>query len=475
MLQVGSAVTIRGLASESARDHNGRTGVITSIPHGSGGRYNVRIDGVENTLAVRPDNITPAESRRVSFSRDASFRVGSTVRISGLKSAKEHNGKLATVASLTDARTGRVEVAIEGLGNTLAVKPCNLTLVDRPPESSLALVVYEGDEKGYGEVPWHRRHRTALIIVLATVVASLIVMGVVAGVKGKEKRSAIGEACLTATGCPTATDREGGGYGGAAHLAENRALKSFLTFHLESFGLDDVLSDPSGPSYRAYLWLANSDNLDELSDFRRMQRFGMAALFYGTTVSFHWAGRTLGDKFSNPITSALTQKTNKQSPGSDWAASTHWATDRSECDWYGVSCVRMGSAGSDEIIREISLPGNGLTGSIPSEAVLAGVGGRLAGLDLSGNAVGGTVPEVLGVFVNLSVLDLRDNDFTGRIPDNLGKLKNLEYLYVDGNAITGRMPDDLCSLVEDGVLNPVVADCGASGGLECDPDCCECV
>jgi len=446
MLQVGSAVTIRGLASESARDHNGRTGVITSIPHGSGGRYNVRIDGVENTLAVRPDNITPAESRRVSFSRDASFRVGSTVRISGLKSAKEHNGKLATVASLTDARTGRVEVAIDGLGKTLAVKPCNLTLVDRPPESSLALVVYEGDEKGYGEVPWHRRHRTALIIVLATVVASLIVMGVVAGVKGKEKRSAIGEACLTATGCPTATDREGGGYGGAAHLAENRALKSFLTFHLESFGLDDALSDPSGPSYRAYLWLANSDNLDGLSDFRRMQRFGMAALYYGTT-----------------------------SPGSDWAASTHWATDRSECDWYGVSCVRMGSAGSDGIIREISLPGNGLTGSIPPGAVLAGVGGRLAGLDLSGNAVGGTVPEALGVFANLSVLDLRDNDFTGRIPDGLGRLKNLEYLYVDGNAITGRMPDGVCSLVEDGVLNPVAADCAASGGLECDPDCCECV
>ena len=63
------------------------------------------------------------------------------------------------------------------------------------------------------------------------------------------------------------------------------------------------------------------------------------------------------------------------------------------------------------MIREISLPGNGLTGTLPSEAVLAGIGGRLAGLDLSGNAVGGTVPEVLGVFVNLSVLDLRDSEF----------------------------------------------------------------
>ena len=277
MLQVGSAVTINGLTSASASQHNGRTGVITSVPHGSGGRYNVRIDGVENTLAVRPDNLTPALSRRVSFSEDASFRVGSTVRISGLKSAKEHNGKLATVASLTDARTGRVEVSIAGLGKTLAVKPCNLTLADRPPETSLALVVYDdGNEKGDGDVPWHRRHRTALLIVLATVVTSVILIGVVAGVSGKKKRSAV-----------TATNREGGGYGGVAYLAENIELKSFLTFHLESFGLKNVLADPTDPAYRAYLWLANSDNLEELSDFRRMQRFGMAALFYGTTVSFH--------------------------------------------------------------------------------------------------------------------------------------------------------------------------------------------
>ena len=277
MLQVGSAVTINGLASASASQHNGRTGVITSVPHGSGGRYNVRIDGVENTLAVRPDNLTPALSRRVSFSEDAAFRVGSTVRISGLKSAKEHNGKLATVSCPTDARTGRVEVSIAGLGKTLAVKPCNLTLADKPPETSLALVVYDdGNEKGNGDVPWHRRHRTALLIVLATVVASVILIGVVAGVSGKKKRSAV-----------TANNREGGGYGGVAYLAENIELKSFLTFHLESFGLKNVLADPTDPAYRAYLWLANSDNLEELSDFRRMQRFGMAALFYGTTVSFH--------------------------------------------------------------------------------------------------------------------------------------------------------------------------------------------
>ena len=93
--------------------------------------------------------------------------------------------------------------------------------------------------------------------------------------------------------------------------------------------------------------------------------------------------------------------------GSDWAATTHWVTDRSECDWYGASC----EAGSGETILEISLRENGLAGTIPSEAVLAGIGGGLAGLDLSGNKVGATVPDVLGVFANLVVLDLRDSEF----------------------------------------------------------------
>ena len=68
------------------------------------------------------------------------------------------------------------------------------------------------------------------------------------------------------------------------------------------------------------------------------------------------------------------------------------------------------------------------------------------------------------------------DNFRGRIPESLGRLKNLEYLYVDGNAFTGTMPDDVCSLVENNMLGPVLADCdGSSGGLECDPECCECV
>ena len=134
---------------------------------------------------------------------------------------------------------------------------------------------------------------------------SLILTGVAVGVGGKQRSSAENE-CPTGIGCPSATDGDGGTVGGSSgggtdasswygpdpdgsveYLAENTELKSVLTFHLESFGLEDVLADPTDPAYRAYLWLANSDNLEDLSDFRRMQRFGMAALFYGTTVSFH--------------------------------------------------------------------------------------------------------------------------------------------------------------------------------------------
>lgn len=147
---------------------------------------------------------------------------------------------------------------------------------------------------------------------------------------------------------------------------------------------------------------------------RQLGQFGralglseVAEVRHGGALLRHDGKLSLEPQYSPAPTQKNNTHSNKQSPGSDWAASTHWATDRNECDWYGASC----GAGAGEIIREISLPGNGLTGTIPSEAVLAGVGGGLAGLDLSENAVGGTVPEVLGLFANLLVLDLRDSEF----------------------------------------------------------------
>jgi hypothetical protein len=52
---------------------------------------------------------------------------------------------------------------------------------------------------------------------------------------------------------------------------ENPELKSFLLEHMDGF--EDSLSDSSSPTYRAYLWLANSDNYDDLDPFNILQRY----------------------------------------------------------------------------------------------------------------------------------------------------------------------------------------------------------
>jgi Leucine rich repeat len=61
----------------------------------------------------------------------------------------------------------------------------------------------------------------------------------------------------------------------------------------------------------------------------------------------------------------------------------------------------------------------------------------LAYLDLSGNALKGTIPTSLGSMTALAYLDLSGNTLKGTIPTSLGSLTDLTYLYLDCNALTG--------------------------------------
>ena len=163
---------------------------------------------------------------------------------------------------------------------------------------------------------------------------------------------------------------------------ENPGLKSNLIKHMT--GLEaNPLSDKESPSYKAYLWLANSSNLSELDDFRLLRRFGLMSFYIATTPDF------------------------------SWKINSGWNTNDHECNWYGMTC-------DDNMVVEISLPSNRLSGTIPPEFALGGLGGKVAVLDLSENSIGGSVPSEMGDFHNLNVLDLKDNAFTGAIPADEG-------------------------------------------------------
>ncbi len=68
---------------------------------------------------------------------------------------------------------------------------------------------------------------------------------------------------------------------------------------------------------------------------------------------------------------------------------------------------------------------------------------HLVSLDLSRNALSGTVPETLGDLEALHVLDLGSAGLSGPIPESLARLSELEVLGLGGNRLDGPLPDEL--------------------------------
>ena len=219
---------------------------------------------------------------------------------------------------------------------------------------------------------------------------------------------------------------------------ENPELKNMLIKHMT--GLEEnPLSDKESPSYESYLWLASTSNLNELDDFRKLRRFGLMSFYFATTPEF------------------------------SWKIDSGWKTNDDECTWYGITC-------DDNAVVDISLPSNRLSGTIPSEFALAGLGGKVSLLDLSENSLGGSLPSELGDFHNLNVLDLKFNAFTGVIPAELKHLTKLTSLRLHSNKLEGAMPSEVCSLRDPaGALAELSADCDPNDLFDkvtCDTETC---
>ena len=124
--------------------------------------------------------------------------------------------------------------------------------------------------------------------------------------------------------------------------------------------------------------------------------------------------------------------------GPNWADNTNWNSSESLYFWYGVS------TNHSDRVESLLLPGNQLSGSIPSS---------------------------LGNLTRLRELSLDDNQLSGSIPSSLGSLAELELLYLRGNRLSGSIPAALCKFSrginpqQDGVILPC-AESGAVGAVE---------
>jgi len=122
--------------------------------------------------------------------------------------------------------------------------------------------------------------------------------------------------------------------------------------------------------------------------------------------------------------------------GPGWVDNTNWLVDLNPDEWFGVT-VESG------VVTHLVLPGNGLSGIIPSDL------GSLTGLvelDLRSNQLSGEIPLTLADLSSLAYLYLNDNQLSGPIPLQFGTLSSLAHLHLSDNQLSGAVPPQLGNL-----------------------------
>ena len=159
----------------------------------------------------------------------------------------------------------------------------------------------------------------------------------------------------------------------------------------------------------------------------------------GPVVIAATAGQAFGESaitVANPDRAALVALYNATG-GPNWRDNTNWLTRAPLAEWYGVD------TDTDGLVIELDLSHNALTGSIPPEL---GNLSRVEELRLYSNVLTGPIPRELGNLVGLRTLSLHFNRLNGSIPSELGNLTSLINLSLTGNELSDPIPRTLLAL-----------------------------
>jgi len=147
--------------------------------------------------------------------------------------------------------------------------------------------------------------------------------------------------------------------------------------------------------------------------------------------------------------------------GANWWDHTNWLTKNPVKTWWGVIVKNNNvialdltenalngsipsSIGNLINLQSLYLSGNHLSDSIPSSI---GSLVNLSRLELIGSLSGGSIPSSIGNLVNLSSLDLSGNKLSGSIPPSIGNLINLKALFLEENTLSDSIPSSIGNLV----------------------------
>jgi hypothetical protein len=258
-----------------------------------------------------------------------------------------------------------------------------------------------------------------------------------------------------------------------------------------------IIRDPTTPQGRATEWIIGRDLRRLCPDNVKsiVQRWALAVVYYSTGGD-DWFQCFENNTACGNFLPFLNQEA--------------FLSPSNECEWAGISC------NAQACVTEIEFEENNLVGTIPTEmglfenlAIWGMERGGLQGtipteigrlsdtlifLDLDFNLLTGTLPPELFTLVGLNQLDLNNNflegnvdgigsltdleflqlhinSFTGTIPEAVGDFSGLSTFTLHETFFTGTMPDSVCTLVGNGGLTSLIADCeGVDADIEC--TCC---
>jgi hypothetical protein len=209
----------------------------------------------------------------------------------------------------------------------------------------------------------------------------------------------------------------------------------------------EASSTPPGSRQEAMLSKILSLGITSEADLKNADTAGYKALqFIAETDEAQLApdDPSLMDRYAMCVLYQATQPKYQESPiYTSWIKEEKWMSKASICDWHGIDCERIQD--QKDIVVHISLAGNQLQGTLPSELK---VFKDLVQLDLSGNRLFGPIPEAIGDMSLLGFLMLQDNELTGKLPSSLGGLFNAEEIILSNNKLEGNLPEDIGHLTK---------------------------
>lgn len=204
---------------------------------------------------------------------------------------------------------------------------------------------------------------------------------------------------------------------------ENYVLTLLPEYTLANLDFEEVGDNPS-PQTQAFHWLMNDPEVESYPNWRILQRFAMATVYFATGGNNTWLVETNWMSYDHHE--------------NDW----HWSLSfaRQNFQHLPFDPAEFLKQGILEEVTHLWLFNNSLSGTIPPEI---GLLTHLKSIDLVGNNLVGSIPSSIGNLDKLMGLLLNTNELSGNIPTEIGNLHQLLWVTAFQNQLQGSIPSEL--------------------------------